>query len=70
MPLPKLRNGLSACEFGGVEKRRSSEKSPLIEAVPWHVIDMPWDCNLMLNNNDVDSTSGFQTRINSDRSLS
>jgi len=49
MSLPKFRTGLSSCAFGGVEKRGSSEQLPLKEAVPWHVIDMPWDCNLMLN---------------------
>jgi hypothetical protein len=41
--------GIGTWAFGGVEKRGSSEQLPLKEAVPWHVIDMPWDSNLMLN---------------------
>jgi hypothetical protein len=49
MSLPKFRTGLSACAFGGVEKGAAAKNLPLNEAVPWHVIDMPWDCNLMLN---------------------
>jgi len=49
MSLPKFRTGLSACAFAGVEKGAWAKIQPLKEAVPWHVIDMPWDCNLMLN---------------------
>ena len=48
MSLPKFCTGLSACAFGGVEKGAAAKNLPLNEAVPWHVIDMPWDCNLML----------------------
>jgi len=41
--------GIGTWAVERVKKGGSSEKSPLKEAVPWHVIDMPWDCNLMLN---------------------
>ena len=49
MSLPKFCTGLSACAFGGVEKGAAAKNLPLNEAVPWHVIVMPWDCKLMQN---------------------
>jgi hypothetical protein len=33
----------------GLKKGAAANILTLKEAVPWHVIDMPWDYNLMLN---------------------
>ena len=33
----------------GLKKGATAKILPPKEAVPWHVIDMPWDCSLMLN---------------------
>ena len=33
----------------GLKKGATANILPLKEAVPWHVINMPWDCNLILN---------------------
>jgi hypothetical protein len=49
MVFPTFRTGLGASAFGGVEKGAGAKILPLKVAVPWQVIDMPWDCKLMLN---------------------
>jgi len=58
MSLPEFRTGLVPGRSEGLKKGAAANILPLKEAVPWHVIDMPWDCKLMLNKMTLTVPSG------------